>query len=90
MFAAEKPKRAGGAAAEVVGVKAIRAGIGHGAQDGAAHEADEDEIVEMPGLKGGVLAVVGEAENLALFGGDGLVGGVQPLKQGGCDGGGGR
>ena len=37
------------------------------AESGGAKQRYEDEVVEMPGLEGRVLSVVGEAEQLALI-----------------------
>ena len=58
--------------------ESIRPGIENGAQCRAAQKTDKQEVVEMSGLKRGILAVVGETEQLALVIGNRALRPVQP------------
>ena len=51
--------------AQLVATEAVRAGIVQCAEKARADEAHEEEVVEVAGLERGVLAVVGEAEELS-------------------------
>src|SRR5262249_48000309 len=53
------------APAEFIIAQPLRAGLANGRENGAAQERDKEEIVEMAGLQGGVLTIVGEAQELA-------------------------
>src|SRR5690606_30933386 len=68
--------------AELILSHAVRACVDHSTQDGAAQQADKQVVVEMSCLKRGVLAVVGETEQLSLLGGNAAGIAIHPLKGG--------
>ena len=70
--AARAPRRPAGRAAR--GGCPSAAAFGDGAAEGRAEHGDLDEVVEVAGLQRSVLAVVGEAEELACIGEEILVG----------------
>jgi hypothetical protein len=61
---------------------AVVAGIQNRSQDRATQEADEQKIIEVASLEGGVLPVVREAEELAFLFGNSAVVPVHPFQGG--------
>jgi hypothetical protein len=59
---------------------AIVTGVQNGAQDRAAQEADEKEVVEVTRLKRSVLAIICEAEELAFLFWNAAVVAVHPFQ----------
>src|SRR5262249_42726333 len=66
--------------AEFVLCCTIATGVQNGPQNCAAQETDEQKIVEVPCLKGGVLTIVRETEKFALFLGNAAVAPVHPFE----------
>src|SRR5579883_1501404 len=79
-----EPERPHDPQAEFVLGQTVVAGVQNGSQDCTTQKADEKKIVEVPRLKGGVLAIVSKPEELALLLWNATVGPVHPF-EGGCD-----
>ena len=69
-MAADEAQRCLQAIAELVLGKPLGACRAHRRERCGAQQSDKQEVVEVAGLQRGVLAIVGEAEQLAAFGGN--------------------
>ena len=77
-----KPERLYNSQTEFVLGHAIVAGVQYGSQDRATQETDEQKVIEVTRLESGILPVVREAKELALFWGNAAVASVHPFQGG--------